>query len=81
MALTEGQGVSFKIQAPGNAYAYYNFQNSTYVTNDTISGNLTITKLDLTNRIISGKFYFNGIDTASNETIKITDGRFDLHYN
>jgi hypothetical protein len=81
LALAEGQTVSFKIQASGNAYAYYNFQNFTYGTNDTVSGNLTITKFDLANRIISGKFYFNGKDTASNETVKITNGRFDLHYN
>lgn len=43
------------------------------------TGNLTITKLDKTNRIISGTFnailYKSGCDT-----IKITDGRFDMPY-
>ncbi len=43
------------------------------------NGNLTITKLDKTSRIISGTFdatlYKSGCDT-----IKITDGRFDMSY-
>ncbi len=43
------------------------------------SGSLTITKLDKTNRIVSGMFnailYKPGCDT-----IKITDGRFDMPY-
>jgi len=43
------------------------------------SGKLTITKLDLTKRIISGVFNCT-INETGCDTLKITDGRFDLKY-
>ena len=50
-----------------------------YTTNDTTGGEITITKLDTTNHIISGTFYFDVVKLDSN-IIKITKGRFDLKY-
>lgn len=46
---------------------------------NTISGILTITKFDKVNYIISGTFEFT---TALNgcDTLRITDGRFDIKY-
>ena len=43
------------------------------------SGKLNITRLDQTLRIISGTFYCS-IKQAGCDTLKITDGRFDLKY-
>jgi hypothetical protein len=43
------------------------------------SGSLTITKLDKTARIISGTFYAT-LAKQGCDTIKITDGRFDMKY-
>ncbi len=43
------------------------------------SGKLTITRLDQAARIISGTFYAT-IKQTSCDTLKITDGRFDLKY-
>jgi hypothetical protein len=55
--------------------------------NDAFSGimpgsNFTITKLDLTNQIISGTFQFIlSEDNRSGRTIQLTDGRFDFKFN
>jgi hypothetical protein len=40
---------------------------------------VTITKLDTINKIVAGRFHFMVISGA-NDTIKVTDGRFDLKY-
>ncbi len=42
-------------------------------------GELTITKLDQAKRIISGTFYFT-VSNANCDTIRVSDGRFDLTY-
>ncbi len=57
---------------------------STYPSNDTTknyysSGELTITKLDQSAKIIAGTFYCT-IKQTGCDTLKITDGRFDLKY-
>ena len=44
------------------------------------SGHLKITKLDQANQIISGNFNCIIYQTACGDTLKITDGRFDLKY-
>ena len=43
------------------------------------SGNLSITKLDQNSKIISGTFYCTIYQTGC-DTLKITDGRFDVKY-
>ena len=42
-------------------------------------GELTLTKVDTVNRILSGTFWFN-ILTDYCDTMKVTDGRFDIRY-
>ena len=44
-----------------------------------VSGNLSLTKLDRTNRIIAGTFSFTLNKTGCSE-IRITDGRFDMKF-
>ena len=44
------------------------------------NGELTITKLDRTNRIISGKFNTVLFQDGCSDTSKITEGRFDMSY-
>jgi len=67
----------------GNYFAYYlrvNQQGTNqYYTSSKDPGTITITKLDELNQIISGAFHFNVI-TTTNDTLRITDGRFDIHY-
>ena len=47
--------------------------------NPTIDGKLTITKFDKSNYIISGLFEFTLVLQGC-DTLKITDGRFDMEY-
>ena len=43
-------------------------------------GTITITHLDQVNWIISGTFEFEGYDAQCNSVVKVTHGRFDMHY-
>ena len=74
----------------GMEYTLYNSSNSTCTDFSTTrlidktsnffsNGKLIITKLDQTTRIISGTFYATIYQTGC-DTLKITDGRFDLKY-
>ncbi len=51
-----------------------------YSTDSDHTGVMTITKLDTSEGIISGTFYFDAIDTVTNEVVHVTDGRFDVKY-
>jgi hypothetical protein len=50
-----------------------------YFTNTLKTGELKITRLDLSNSIISGTFWFDAVNTAG-ETVQIRSGRFDMNY-
>jgi hypothetical protein len=63
---------SARIQINNNLYCSYDYTN-------TYSGNLKITNLDRENYIISGTFEFSTVTTGC-DTLKITNGRFDLKY-
>jgi len=65
---------------------YVQFYNSKgiikYYTSNTNRGIVIITKLDLTNKIVSGTFDLTAEDENNpGNTIKVTDGRFDVKYN
>ena len=55
-----------------NIICYYDFEN-------TFSGKVNFSKIDRINFIISGKFEFSTV-TQDCDTIRITDGRFDMQY-
>jgi hypothetical protein len=57
---------------PAYIYSYY--------TNKTVTGQLTITKLDPAKQILSGTFSFTAVDASRGDTVKVTDGRFDMYY-
>ena len=66
----------------GNAYAGAGFVFSPtegYIeyTNTDYTGELTITKLDFENNIISGTFWFDVKHPITGETVEIREGRFD----
>jgi len=50
-----------------------------YFTNSIKTGVLKITRLDLSNSIISGTFWFDAINQAG-ETVEVREGRFDWNY-
>lgn len=49
-----------------------------YKYNHVLSGQITLTKLDVTRRIISGTFEFTSYNPDCDDTIKVTNGRFDV---
>lgn len=51
-----------------------------YLTNLEYIGAVTITHLDKVNFIISGTFEFEAYSEDCTKAVKVTDGRFDIHY-
>lgn len=83
LALVQGQSYDLKSYGLSNtAYAsytyYHDYSLDNYKTN-TLTGKLTITKLDQTKQIISGTFYYNAV-SSKGDTVHVTDGRFDMQY-
>ena len=68
-----------KYATPGMASGAYAYNSTSYQTNANVTGALTITHLDTINLIVSATFHFNAI-SKEGDTVKITDGRFDVHY-
>lgn len=83
LAIAQGGVYTFKTFASGNALASYTIYPQVgiiqYVTNTTLSGQLNITKLDTVKQVVSGTFYFTAVND-SNDTVKVTGGRFDMPY-
>ena len=50
-----------------------------YTTTATVTGELKITKLDTQQRIISGTFWYDAIN-SDGEKVEIREGRFDMRY-
>ena len=50
-----------------------------YTTSDSSQGQLTITRLNLAENIISGTFWFDATNEAG-ELVEIREGRFDVHF-
>ncbi len=67
----------------GNAYALYlrykETENINLYTKSDLPGQLVITKFDEINQIVSGTFWFDVV-TSFGDTLKITDGRFDMQF-
>ena len=59
--------------------SYYNVGDSQYFTTNIVTGELKITKLDQVNAIISGTFWFDGINSNGIKT-EVREGRFDMEY-
>ncbi len=68
------------------AYGYYETSNpepeGTYLTGPMATGQLTVTHLDSVAKIISGTFEFTAqkVRGEGPETVRLTEGRFDLQY-
>ncbi len=64
-------------------YAYYVKRNlspqNEWITSSTNTGSVTVTKLDMPNKIIAGTFQFNAMNLYNApELLTVTEGRFDL---
>jgi hypothetical protein len=81
--LAVGQYI-LKSPKPGNGFGYYLNNSSSapsidLTTSDLLTGQLNITRFDMTNQIVSGTFLFDVKDNNGN-IMHITQGRFDTHF-
>ncbi|AGC76463.1 hypothetical protein LX97_01129 [Nonlabens dokdonensis] len=77
--LEEGEAYQLIDNSVGNAFARYSFSTNATFTNQSSSGVLRITKLDLNAQIVSGTFSFDIIDFEGNLR-EIRNGRFDMRF-
>jgi hypothetical protein len=63
----------------GGGGTYFPTLQNFYRTNTLKTGELKITRLDLSNSIISGTFWFDAVNAAGDK-VEIRQGRFDMHY-
>lgn len=62
-----------------NAYGGYSYGTNNSYTTHTHTGKFTITKLDFTNHIVSGTFWFD-IQDSNGVIHQIREGRFDMQF-
>jgi len=79
LEVEEGQSYNLFENSENNAYGRYSYATLETYTSQTHSGQLTITKLDLANNIVSGTFFFDILD-YNGELREIRDGRFDMQF-
>jgi hypothetical protein len=63
----------------GGGGLFWNDPANISFTNTIKTGKLKITRLDLSNSIISGTFWFDAVNSTG-EIVKVREGRFDKHY-
>ncbi|WP_046758677.1 DUF6252 family protein [Kordia jejudonensis] len=78
--LIEGEIFQLLENQDGNVTARYSFNSIFNYTTQIYTGELEITKLDETNQIVSGTFWFDVEDPISGEIREIREGRFDMQY-
>jgi Family of unknown function (DUF6252) len=81
--ISENQSYTLSNAKKGNSVGAYLIvsiaKNNEYATNVALTGQLIVKKFDEINHIASGTFWFNAVNTLG-DTVKITDGRFDMKY-
>ena len=77
--ISQGQTLNLYERIGGNAWGTYFLNSDPYTTNVINTGELKITKLDFTNNIVSGTFWY---DVKDNQGVihQIRDGRFDMQF-
>jgi len=80
--ISEGEVLELLEMSDGNAWGEGFFvpktsSSKSSFTSAEYTGELTITKLDFENQIVSGTFWFNLINPHTGELVEIREGRFD----
>lgn len=78
LLVQEGQTYSFK-NAKGSVKAFYS-SDVEYHKLDPDDGQLTITRFDAQQGIVSGRFNFVGTNKSTGRQVRVTDGRFDVRF-
>ncbi|CAM4188620.1 hypothetical protein [Gillisia limnaea] len=77
-----GEGETYFLISEGEFtnFAVYNINIIEFQTNNEFTGEITFSKFDDINGIVSGTFWFDGINEEG-EIVEIREGRFDMKYN
>lgn len=78
LLVQEGKTYPFRT-SKGSAHAEYH-ASVDYEKLDQDDGQLTITRFDAQQGIISGRFNFVGADKSTGRQVRVTDGRFDVRF-
>ena len=78
LLVEEGKTYAFK-NSKGNPQAFYS-SGAEYTKRDQDEGELTITRFDRTQGILSGQFHFVGTNPSTAQQVRVTDGRFDVRF-
>jgi hypothetical protein len=78
LLVQEGKTYSFRT-SKGNPHAEYD-SGPIYKKLDQDDGQLTITRFDPAQGILSGRFNFVGTNKATGQQVHVTDGRFDVRF-
>lgn len=76
----EGETYNLLEPLPNKAYGTYSLVGMLSYTDDMNTGELTISKLDFENNIVSGIFWFDIEHPTTGEILEIRDGRFDMQF-
>ena len=68
------------VLAHRGSYKFSTTPNDRYFTDSTHTGQLNITLLDKTSKIIEGSFQYEAFNAVQNKIVKVTEGRFRLNY-
>ncbi len=84
LTIEERKEIDLKLIIKGTAGGRYSYYpdcglSVDYITTNSKFGKLYIKKFDQTKQIVSGTFWFNAVN-ANGDTVKVTDGRFDMLY-
>jgi hypothetical protein len=80
LEFVQGQTYVIKQEEIENSvYAYFNNGLIYFGSNSIKTGQLTITKLDQVNNIISGTFWFDA-ENSNGMVVQVREGRFDMQY-
>ena len=77
--ISQGQTLNLFERISGNAWGTYFLNSDPFTTNTINTGELKITKLDFTNNIVSGTFWYD-IKDSQNVVHQVRDGRFDMQF-
>jgi hypothetical protein len=75
------QGLSYNLldNLSGKAFGFYLLSTQLSYTSSTSTGELTVSKLDTQNQIVSGTFWFN-VEDQNGVVHEIREGRFDMQF-
>lgn len=79
LEIIEGENYSLIEFIEGNASGIYSYATNTSYTSEDNTGELKITKLDYTNHIVSGTFWFD-VKDSEGVVHEIREGRFDVRF-